>query len=106
MTKNRRILLSVVVGVALTIALAWIGFTRESRPQMCGFVWQACLTMSVYHPPDMPDGRVMEGTPADPLIFFFGLSLGIPIYGGLTYAALSLAAKSKRRPQLPPDSKA
>jgi hypothetical protein len=49
----------------------------------------------VFHPPDRPDGGIREGTPIDPLIFFFGVFLGVPIYGGRTYAVLSLIAKLK-----------
>jgi hypothetical protein len=47
----------------------------------------------MYHPPDRPDGGINEGTPIDPLVFFFGVLLGVPIYGALTYVVLSLAAK-------------
>jgi hypothetical protein len=44
---------------------------------------------------DLPDGRYSEATPADPIFFFFGVSLGVPIYGGLTYAVLCLTTKTK-----------
>jgi hypothetical protein len=50
----------------------------------------------MYHPPDKPDGGISEGSPIDPLVFFFGASLGVPIYGGLIYAILSLTTKSRK----------
>lgn len=41
-------------------------------------------------------GGVREGTPIDGIVFLFGVSLGVPIYGGIIYAALTLTDKSKK----------
>lgn len=96
MTIQKRLLLSVIYGVLITVVLTVIAFAGDSRKWTCTFAWQGCLVLRAVHPPDMPDGRVREGTPADPIFFFFGVSLGVPIYGGLTYAALTLTDKSKK----------
>jgi hypothetical protein len=96
MTKQKRILVSFACGILITVVLAVIGFTRDSRREACPFIWQACLTYRLYRAPDMPDGRYREGTPIDGIVVLFGLSLGVPIYGLLTYAALTLTDKSKK----------
>ncbi|HEX8493352.1 MAG TPA: hypothetical protein VF658_10960 [Pyrinomonadaceae bacterium] len=96
MTKQSRIKQSLICGILITVVLTVIAFINESRSWTCTFAWQGCAVLRMSHPPDLPDGRVREGTPADPIIFLFGVSLGIPIYGGLTYIALSLAAKFRK----------
>ncbi|HEX8161565.1 MAG TPA: hypothetical protein VF538_06810 [Pyrinomonadaceae bacterium] len=88
---------SLAFGALVTAVLTVAACTVESRRRACVLAWQACLTMRAYHPPDMPGGGVREGTPVDPLVFFFGASLGVPIYGGLTYAALCVASRCKNR---------
>jgi hypothetical protein len=92
MTKQKRILLSVIVGIILTGALTFIAFKGESRAWACKFAWQACLTQQALH---TPDNAIHEGSPLDPFGFFVGVLLGVPIYGSLTYAVLSLSAKLK-----------
>jgi hypothetical protein len=96
MTTQKRLLRSFAYGVLITVVLTVVAFIGDSQRWTCTFAWQGCLVLRAFHPPDMPDGRVREGTPADPIFFFFGVSLGIPIYGGLTYAALTLTDKSKK----------
>ncbi|HJU53008.1 MAG TPA: hypothetical protein VJ715_00485 [Pyrinomonadaceae bacterium] len=93
MSKPKRIVLSLVFGVLITAVLTIIAFAGETRQWGCTFAWQACLTQQVIHTPDNP---LHEGSPIDLFGFAFGVLLGVPIYGGLTYAALSLAAKSRK----------
>jgi hypothetical protein len=93
--RRKRILQSLAFGTLITIVLTVAALAVESRRRACTLAWQACVVMRAYHPPDMPDGGVREGTPIDPLVFLFGASLGVPVYGALSYAVLSLAAGLK-----------
>lgn len=86
-------MLSLVAGIILTAVLTFIAFKGESRARACKFAWQACLTQQALH---TPDNAIHEGSPLDPFGFFVGVLLGIPIYGALTYAVLSLIAKLKK----------
>lgn len=93
MTTLKRILLSLIVGVLLTVVLTVIAFLGNSREWGCTFAWQACLTQQVIH---TPENAIHESSVIDLIGFFFGVLLGIPIYGGITYAVLSLIAKFKK----------
>lgn len=96
MTTQKRLLRSFAYGALITVVLTAIAFSGDSRRWVCTFAWQGCAVMRALRAPDMPDGSVREGTPADPIFFFLGVSLGVPIYGGLTYAALTLTDKSRK----------
>lgn len=93
MPRQKRILLSIIFGIIITVALTVVAFMGQSRAWTCIPLWQACWFQESLHP---RAGGFYEGTPADIPIFFFGVFLGIPIYGGLTYALLSLIEKFKR----------
>lgn len=96
MTKQKRFIVSITFGLLLTFVLAFIAFAGKSKSWVCTFAWQWCLT---YNPIYTPDNPAHEGSVLDFIGFFYnylGLLLGIPIYGVLTYVALTLIAKFKK----------
>lgn len=86
-SKQKLILISILLGVVLTFFMTVIAFTGDSRAWGCTFAWQACLVQTVIH---TPDNAVHEASPIDLFGFAIGVLLGVPIYAGLSYVLLSL----------------
>jgi len=86
-STQKLILISILCGVVLTSFMTLFAFAGDSRAWCCTFAWQACLVQTVIH---TPDNAIHEGSPIDLFGFAIGVLLGVPIYGGLSYALLLL----------------
>jgi hypothetical protein len=89
MTEQRKLSLSLVCGLLLTIVLTIATFTVESQQAKCVLSWPACLIWHWMMPADRN-----EGTPADGFFFVIGLVVGFfiaaTLYSLITLFVLSL----------------
>lgn len=101
MKVGNRIVLSVIIGITLTIAVTSLGFLCfegsrcDSRISKACF-WQSNLLTKIFPPGHIPISTdqgghtYSEGTPITLFIILGGILSGIPIYGGGTFLLLYL----------------
>jgi len=82
----KRLLVSLSIGVMVTVLLTSLALVTESKAITRLLVWQAYALMKVLpsHLIPTPYGPV----PMDSLGFVIGLALGVPIYAGIAYRVL------------------
>lgn len=93
MSRTKRILLSLTIGVFLTMGLTAVALLGKSRQWVCTFAWQGCLAQQVIQVSDDP---LHEAGLINLLTFLAGLPLGAPVYSVLAYVLLSIIAKLKK----------
>jgi len=96
----KRLLLSILCGLLITVALTVIAFSNSTSKNTAGILlWQVTLlAQGVPHGNiGTPEHPVYEGSPLDLIPVFVGVPLGIPIYTLVSYASLWFVAKARRK---------
>ena len=91
----RRLAISVICGLTVTVTLAALAFSEVvSRDTARILLWQCTfLAQGVPHGNiGTPEHPIIEGSPLDLIPVFVGVPLGIPIYALLTYLVLRMVA--------------
>jgi len=94
MTLTRRILLALIIGVALTLALAWLSFEANEvgyEDLSNVLFWQNSLLQSRVPLLDIgrPGRPFQEGTPLIVLAFILSFPIGFVVYGVGAFVVIS-----------------